>query len=286
MSFVEQTVIQLLVAAIAFLAGLFVQRIRATWAYLRARRFWRPLLRRDLGLILGDGFLDLQDFEASNVVGRGDLVASYELTAYFSKMGFRRLQPIFADRIVGADLTGRQLRRNLIVLGGPDANRISLRCLEGMKLSYAIEWQEISARSSQSITRTPRNLPRLVFKGSGHEEKPAFEPLSENGGVVRDYGVIIRTHNPFMPRNEKAPSPRHGKRVVVIYGCYGYGTLAAVLYSQTPEFLEMVKSEGDDIECIVACRVVEGTPQRADCVYFKTHSYGSLSSAMGTAEVN
>src|SRR6266568_6390439 len=134
MSFVEQTVIQLLVAAIAFLAGLFVQRIRATWAYLRARRFWRPLLGRDLGLILGDGFLDLQDFEASNVVGRGDLVASYELTAYFSKMGFRRLQPIFADRIVGADLTGRQLRRNLIVLGGPDANRISLRCLEGMKL--------------------------------------------------------------------------------------------------------------------------------------------------------
>jgi hypothetical protein len=36
----------------------------------------------------------------------------------------------------------------------------------------------------------------------------------------------------------------------------------------------MVESEGDDIECIVTCRVVEGTPQSPDYVYFKTHSYG------------
>jgi len=282
MSFIEQAIIQLIVAGIAFLAGFFVQRIRTTLAYFRTRRFWRPPLRRDLALILGDGFLDLKSFEASNVVGRGDLVASYELTTYFSKMGFRRLQPIFADRTVGADLTGRPLRRNLIVLGGPDANRISLHCLYDMQLSYILEWQEIGSQGNESIPRIPQNLPRLAFRGSDSEEHATFEAVSKNGEVARDYGVIIRTHNPFMPRNEEAPSPRRGERVVVIYGCYGYGTLAAVLYSQSPQFLEMVGSEGDDIECIVTCRVVEGTPQSPDCVYFKTHSYGSLLSRIIT----
>jgi hypothetical protein len=53
-----------------------------------------------------------------------------------------------------------------------------------------------------------------------------------------------------------------------------------VLYSQSPQFLAMIESEGDDIECIVTCRVVEGTPQSPDCVYFKTHSYGSILSAL------
>jgi hypothetical protein len=276
-SFIEQTVIQLIVAAIAFLAGFFLQRIRTAWAYLRARRFWRPLLRRDLALILGDGFLDLQNFEASNVVGRGDLVASYELTSHFSRMGFRRLQPTFADRMIGTDLSGRELRRNLVVVGGPDANRICQSCIEGMQLSYALEWVQPSISSNESAAVIQRQLPRLVFNGSQQEEDSVFEPLAEKGEIVRDYGILIRSRNPFMPLGMRPTKPKRGKRVVMIYGCYGYGTLAAALYSQTSEFLEMVRNESDDIECIVRCRVVEGTPQKPERVYFKTHPYGTLS---------
>lgn len=277
MSIIEQTIIQLIVAAIAFLAGFFLQRIRTALAYLRARRFWRPLLRRDLAVILGDGFLDLQNFEASNVVGRGDLVASNELTSYFTRMGFRRLQPTFADRIIGTELSGRGLRRNLVVVGGPDANRICQSCIEDLQLSYSLEWPKPSVSRTESAVAIQPLLPRLVFNGPPEEKASTFEPLSKDGKIVRDFGVLVRSRNPFIPQGKGQPKPRRGKRVVVIYGCYGYGTLAAALYSQTSEFLEMVRNESDDIECIVTCRVVEGTPQKPQHVYFKAYPYGTLS---------
>jgi hypothetical protein len=276
-SLLEATAIQLIVATIAFLAGFFLQRIRGAWAYLSARRFWRPILRRDLALVLGDGFPDLRGFEASNVIGRGDLIASYELTTHFSRMGFRRLRPVFADQMVGDDLTGRSLRRNLIVLGGPDANSVSLKCLRGMQLSYQLTWPDRDD-TRESASEAPWRLPRLAFTGSDKEGNAlVFRPTLEGKEVIQDYGVIIRARNPFDPWGRKPFDPRQGKRVVIIYGCYGFGTLAAVLYSQTKEFLEMIENGDDDIECIVVCTVVKGTPQAFGHVYFKKQRHGSFS---------
>lgn len=267
---------QLITAGIAFLLGVFLTRIRLTWAYFTARHFWRPLLKRDLRLVLGDGFPDLQGFEASDVVGRGDLVGSYELTTHFSNLWFRRLQPIFADRIVGDDLTGRPLRRNLIILGGPDANRVTYECVKSLNLRYQLRWPN-SEGSSEGGAKELWKVPTLEATPlADRRDKTLFQPSVEDGTITTDYGVIIRAHNPFDLRGPKRfAMPR--RRVVILYGCYGYGTLAAVLYSQTREFQERVKNSTDDIECVVKCRVVMGTPQAIDCVYFRSHAHGSLS---------
>ncbi len=277
MSFVTQTIIQLTVGLIAFLAGFFIQRIRTTWAYFRARRFWRPLLRRDLALVLGDGFPSLETFEATNMIGRGDLVASYELTSHFSRMGFRRLQPVFADKTVGAGLTGQPLQRNLIILGGPDANVISHACLTGMRLNYTLVWPDRDNAQDERSPDISWALPRLVPAEASEQANSFFSPSREGNEIVQDYGVIIRSRNPLLPWDAKPFSVKHGKRVVIIYGCYGYGTLAAVLYAQTPEFLKLIKNSRDDVECIVSCRVIMGTPQAIGCVYFKAQRHGSLS---------
>lgn len=277
MSFIDQTIIQLIVGLIAFLAGFFIQRIRATWAYFRARNFWRPLLRRDLALVLGDGFPSLQTFEATNLIGRGDLVASYELTTHFSQMGFRRLQPIFADKAVTASLTGRSLQRNLIILGGPDANSVSHECLKAMRLNYALKWPDKEDAEGELTSSRTWTQPRLVSTEPSEGVSEFFTPHQEGREIVQDYGVIIRSRNPFLAWGKKPFRSWRSKRVIMIYGCYGYGTLAAVLYAQTPEFLDMVRNAEDDIECIVTCKIIMGTPQAIGCVYFKAHRHGFLS---------
>jgi hypothetical protein len=276
MSLIQQTAIQLIVGVIAFLAGFFLRRVRSTLAYLRARRFWRPLLRRDLALILGDGFPQLRAFKASDLIGRGDLVASYELTTFLSQIGFRRLQPIFADGTVGEDLTGRSLRRNMIVIGGPDMNQVTLRFLSSLQLCHRFEVPEATETAELGAHRVWQIPSLVVFGPAGEKDELSFRPSVEGDELVQDYGVIVRTRNPFMPSGTGLAGKRRGKRIVIIYGCYGFGTLAAVIYSQTPEFLEMIENENDDIECIVTCRVVMGTPQSISCPYFKAHPSGAL----------
>lgn len=276
MALIQQILIQLIVAAIAFLGGFFLQRLRTMWTYFGARNFWRPLLRRDLILVLGDGFPNLRGFEATDLIGRGDLIASYALTAHFSRMGFR-IQPTFADKAVGVDLTGGSLRVNVISLGGPDGNSISQSYLSKMCPSYTIEWPRSAHRSRNATDKNSLTPPRLVYAGEKDETaEPFLQPTIKDGAVVKDYGIVIRARNVFIPRANEPSASRQGKRVVIIYGCYGYGTLAAVLYSQTQQFLKMVDNESDDIECVISCDVVAGTPQGFRCVYFKAHSHGSL----------
>jgi hypothetical protein len=88
--------------------------------------------------------------------------------------------------------------------------------------------------------------------------------------LVRDYGVIVRARNPFLSPGAK------DKRIVIIYGCYGFGTLAAVLYSLERDFLGQVQDTKEDIECIVTCDVVMDTPQRPRRMYFARYPAGTL----------
>jgi hypothetical protein len=288
MTFIQQTIIQLATGAIAFIVGLMISRLQRLWAYFRSPIFWRPLFRRDLELVLGDGFKDLpKSFEASDVVGRGDLLASYELTTKISAVRIQRLQPSFADKMRDNDPGGAGLRKNLVILGGKDANSLTQHCVDRLRCSYDLIWPEEiqiepSTRSDTALiegaeTQIPRLEPAQTFAESGRDgynssERESFEPIvNEHGIAVRDYGVIIRARNPFLSRNES------NKRVVVIYGCFGFGTLAAAQYTQNQEFLDLVGNSDDDIECIVQCDVIDRAPQCLERVYFKSHPFGTLS---------
>ena len=266
MGLVQQTVIQLVTAFIAFALGILINRLRATWAYFSARKFWRPLLRRDITLVLGDGFTDLRGFEASDMVGRGDLVGSYVLTTRFAAMGFRRLQPVFADKMIGSDPSGAGLRKNLIVLGGRDANTLTGDILSRLNCAYSVEWLDPPAAGDGSS----RQIPELQPTSYAPAELTAYRPEMTGNSLVRDYGVIIRARNPFISPGSK------DKRIVIIYGCYGFGTLAAVLYSLEQDFLGRIRDTEEDIECIVTCDVVRDAPQRPRHVYFDRHPAGTL----------
>jgi hypothetical protein len=275
-------VIQLIVGLTAFLAGVFVRRIRSIWAYFRARKFWRPLLHRDLTLILGDGFSELRVFEVTDFIGRGDLVASDELISYISGLGFRRLQPAFADKIMGADFIGRALQRNLIILGGPDANGVGKEFLAKIAPRYVLEWVahedelDSKASSAMQVGSTPQFCPTNGSQRLEFNDLPAYRPTWDGEHLTRDYGVIIRATNPFLPRKKLQKTGKEAK-IVMMYGCYGFGTLAAVLFSQTPQFLQMISKASNDLECVVSCDIIMDTPQSLNCVYFKDGPGGFLS---------
>jgi hypothetical protein len=289
MGILQETSLQLITAAIAFVLGVLLNRALKAWAYLRARKFWRPIIRRDLALVLGDGFQDLPLFEASQLVGQGDLVASFELNAHFSAMGIRQLRPISADKASGVDPTGRGRHRNFIVIGGQDANTLTDQCLERFRCSYKLTWPTSIANSNavaDAVGGQPAapdahhseiqrdsiwHLPRLI--PATHREKEGldtYEPVAKNEQIVKDYGIIIRARNPFLPEGNSS------KRIVLIYGCYGFGSTAAVLFSMEKAFLKRVTDTKKDIECIVTCDVIDKTPQAIHCVYFQEYSPGNL----------
>jgi hypothetical protein len=288
MTLIQETGIQLITVFIAFVLGVLLDRIRLEWAQFTAPKFWRPLLRRDLTIVLGDGFPELQGFEASDVVGRGDLAGSYEITTRFAAMGrsFRRLQPVFADKMIGSDPSGTGLRKNLVVLGGKDANSLTEACLRQLNCTFELQWLDGPAIDAPKATevsepeqKTPQ-VPELQPTIYAEDGLPNFRPIMSDGLLLRDYGVIIRATNPFLPEDAK------DKSVVIIYGCYGYGTLGAVLYSHEPAFLHRVQDTNEDIECVVACDVVMNTPQGFRSVYFKRHPAGTLSRARHATSIS
>lgn len=284
MDFLREAGLQLMVAATAFILGLLLNRAVRTSVYFRARKFWRPLASKDLAIVLGDGFSDLSAYEASGLMGQGDLLASAELISHLSAMGLPQLQPEFADKAVGVDPNGRALRRNLVVLGGPDANTLTKACLDRLKCSYRLEEEvlptaEPSGAANPSMWR-PFQLRPTVW---ARDKVTVYEPVAaQDGQIVRDYGVIIRTRNPFLferhrnRRNLLRLRRQREKRVVLMFGCYGLGTYAAVLFSKEKAFLELVKNTEEDIECVVSCDVFRKTPQSVRHVDIIHHPSGAL----------
>ena len=262
-------------AVVAFALGVLWRRTRKAIVFFRARRFWRPVISDDLQIVLG-GFGDLRGFEASGLIGRGDVLAMNELVAYFQKIGYGAPRVSYADELGHYDLTGKSLRSNMIIIGGPDVNSIARDILDRVNLGVDFAGGEIDeslpmhrqerrlklhpiGRFSQffAIERTNHHEILLIRdlkaprdqKGSG-----IYRPSIKNGKVLIDYGVVARSPNPFDP----------DKNVVLLGGAYGYGTWGAVRFAQSPRFLNELKKlpkEASTIECLFGVEIVRESPQ-------------------------
>jgi hypothetical protein len=250
----------------AFLLGLAWQRLATVLTHLRARRFWRPLVSPDTVVVVGS-FRDLPGFEASGVIGMGDNIALNDLERYFARIGFKRFTVYYSDHVEWDRLMGHSpLHGNLILLGGPDANVITRLVLE--RVALGIEFVEIHRRHlanaddssdrnalsalgrrllrGRSRPNPPWRVPVIVDKESGQMHAPVLNHTE----LRADCGVVVRCPNPFNPRRE----------VIIFCGSYGYGTLAAVRYAQSTEFLTSLPKPVKALECVLSVDVVAGTP--------------------------
>jgi len=270
----------LITGAFAFILGVLWERTRKALLNYRARKFWRPVMSKDVQLVIGR-FRGLEGFEASGVIGAGDALAMHNLNEYFKHIGFGGFHVSYNDQLGYGDATGEGLRTNLILLGGPDANTLTYEVIK--RLSLGIAFKEIypanpdelleprvfdpataetspSANNSRAII-TGRILRRIGAVSSPQWRTPVildisskklYQPMKDGDKILTDCGIIIRASNPFNP----------DKTVVILCGSYGYGTWAAVDYAKSKQFLSQIPHRSDTVECVFMVDVVRDTPQR------------------------
>jgi hypothetical protein len=281
MEAVTQVVYGLAATAMAFMLGTAWRRIKNASVNYRARRFWAPVMSKDLQLVIGR-FRGLHQFEASGVIGAGDALAIANLQSYFTRIGFGGFRVSYNDQLGYGDASGEALRTNLILLGGPDANSLTYDVIKRLNLGIAfkeidegrpdelLEPRVFALRGAGDETKTQSPLARMARGlrrfASGSELRPwrtpvfvdllheneIYRPITNGDQILSDCGVIVRAPNPFEP----------SKNVVILCGGYGYGSWAAVQLVQTSDFVNRVPRGEATLECVFRLDVVRDTPQR------------------------
>jgi len=231
--------VALVAALILSLLSLLWRTSRHQLTYRRARALWRPFAFGDVKIIVGDltqEYTELKEFEAGGLVGTGDVQAAANLVAYFEKVGFLGFNRS-ADVVYGNRLPGEIYGRNLICIGGQDANEATKEMFA--RIDHTLEGDAYEIRDAT---------------GSGPYELVREQPDSQGvSAVTFDYGVLIKTRNP-----EDA-----ARQVLIIAGCSGYGTWAGAKLACSEEFIRDPRvSPGRPIECLYSVDVINGVPQK------------------------
>ena len=120
------------------------------------------------------------------------------------------------------ELPGQDLESDLILLGGPKTNDQTRSALH-----------ELSARLGATQEGS-------VIVAGGQR----FEGSSDSNSIESDYGLVIRTSNPF--------SPKH--RIIILSGSHTYGTVAAARFLvESPE-----ARRSGDLVVVVRSRIRSG----------------------------
>jgi hypothetical protein len=286
-------------AFVAFLLGLVWDRLTQFVVNFRARKFWGSLISEDLSLVLGR-FRDLPGFEASGVVGVGDNIALKTLADYFTGIGFKNFTTYYNDQLSG-DTSTREpsLKGNLILIGGPDANRLTREVLR--RVALGVEFVEVTqayldgargrilaAPQLQNGSRPSVAAPLEGRPISAHQRRhgwlawrfPEWPNQLRGGRSTPEQRWLVpvfldkhtrRLHGPRTRVGDlssdcgvfiRCPNPFNPQREVMIFcGSYGYGTWAAVQYAQSKEFLANLPKKVRFLECLLEVDVVHETPQ-------------------------
>jgi hypothetical protein len=196
-----------------------------------ARRFWQPFFSGDLRIVVGR-FTEFFQFEPSGLVGMGCAMALSELRLHLEKLGLRKFSFTFADRI-----DGDHLRDNLVLLGGPDANRLT---------------REVVTKIQSTVRFGDPECHEIVIRDTLTGEAYLPKLTMDRKGIARDYGAIIKTRNPFDP----------SKHLLLAAGSVGFGTWGALRYAISDAFMasKPVRS-GSPVDCLIETDVVLNTPQ-------------------------
>lgn len=140
--------------------------------------------------------------------------------------------------LLSDDQVQKQLENDVIILGGPKNNIISKMFLDKIFDKHKIAFQDENTIK--------------WFTKNGVEE---YNGLKADKKVIKDYGLIIRTSNPFCS-SQKKPS------VCLFTGCHTYGTIAAAKYftNYYVKQIGMLSKSKKNVFLLVECDVLDGFP--------------------------
>lgn len=229
--------LNLIAAAIGGAAVWLATKVGKSLRLLRARRFWKAMGSRKPLIVLGaPDWEPINRWEPTGMVGKGDIIALVEIDAQLRELGF-------AGKIVESkELKSDDLRSDLVLIGGPDGNKVTatmMARLEGV-ISYG-------------FTRDPEVGNAVHDRTSGTTVKPTYaRPSDPSSALTSDLGLIIRAANPLAPKSE----------IVILAGCWGYGTAAAAEKLRDRKFLRRQR-KSKHFEALVETTVESGAHYNA-----------------------
>jgi hypothetical protein len=169
----------------------------------------------------------IRDQERSGLMGRGDHDAVVQIQAGLVRIG---LASIVTERT--GRLTSEELRKNLILVGGPDVNPATA---------------DLLAQLPGKLFVTHNAAGRNVIRDDVHDHE--YSPGVGSNGRYRDYGILIRAKNP----RDRA------RAVLIVAGAQGFGSIAAaeMAFSSEVELYLRQHSLESGFECLV-CHEREG----------------------------
>jgi len=196
-----------------------------------ADRFWRSFSEGPVRIVIGRFLDEFKQFEQTGLLGVGDAIAMSELTSFLESVGVREHAVHYADL-----LDGSLLGSNLIVLGGPDANLLT---------------RDIMSRIESSLRPGDHEIYDVSLNDT--KAKKIFVPRSgSDGNLLNDYAIVAKNRNPY----------NASKQILVIFGCFGYGTWAGVRFVTSEEGLGALAAlPSRTMECLVEADIVRQSPQ-------------------------
>lgn len=140
--------------------------------------------------------------------------------------------------LLSDDQVQKQIERDILLLGGPKNNEVSKLFLEKLNGLHKIADQ---------------NENTIIWLADGQEEK--FAGVKENKQIKKDYGLIIRTENPFSSQKDKPT-------ICLFTGCHTYGTIAAAKFFTNiyKKQIKLFTKAKKNIFLLVECDVLDGFP--------------------------
>lgn len=192
-------------ALIGYVIGRIWQRVADWLPYRRARFFLGPAVKGGVQIV-PSRFSVIEFRDPTGVVGGGDALALRELASFLATIGLKHVDTVFVDE-------GRlNPRGNLILLGGLDTNKVTMAAMKLLKPNV-------------TIFDPGPGIPMEVHDLAPEVELTRRQYKAVPGEV--DYGVVIRTPNPFDT----------SKAMIIIAGAYGHGSWAGIDLIQQDEFL-------------------------------------------------
>ncbi len=224
--------INLLASLIWFLLGLFVYHTSRLFILIKpTKKLWNLYNQKNLIIcVAASAQIDTGRY-LRPTTGIGQVRAIGYIIESLSAAYDVKIENIF----LSTDQVQKQIEKDLIVLGGPKNNEISKLFLEKIK----------------NLKIVQQNSDGIQWLKNGEK---TYAGLTENGVIIKDYGLIIRIENPFSSINKTS--------FCLFTGCHTYGTIAAAKYF-TENYIKDIKiytKKKKNIIILVECDVINEYP--------------------------
>jgi hypothetical protein len=235
----KDLLINLLAALIGIILAQAWRQARRRVKYRASRAFWAPFLASPSHILISEVLSDeMRIYEMSGLTGLGEVHSLIQMMTKFTDAR------MYTDMRVATPTQSAEsvMNENLILLGGPDVNSATVRVVEALNPSLVV------ARDEADKNIVLDRLTDTIYR-------PELSSVSVSGrrlDRVHDYGIILRTKNPF----------NAGRHILLLMGAYGYGTLAAVqaCLDEAKELeVHSQRLEGQ-FECLVSYSMSGGPP--------------------------